>query len=261
VRPLGSACSIASECASNYCVDGVCCESACDSPCAVCSAKTGHCDGRAAKGTLPAAGHRPCSGSGVSATCAGACDGTSTDCAYPNVETLCEGTTCVATQLVPYKCNGAGLCLATTPTQCADQFACNAKGTACLAACVTNADCAPGAACDPTQGRCNPSGTRCLDSNTRLDSDGTARSCFPGVCVVAGCVYDCTEVNQCAFGATCLNNRCSPPGDGDQSIQQKSGCAAAPGPTPARVEWLAAAFFAMGWSRRRAGGRRRKLDV
>jgi hypothetical protein len=36
--PVGDSCTSGGDCASGFCVDGVCCESACDGPCQACSA-------------------------------------------------------------------------------------------------------------------------------------------------------------------------------------------------------------------------------
>jgi uncharacterized membrane protein YgcG len=92
----GVACSSATACASGFCVDGVCCESACDGKCVSCNqaARAGKCSGYAA-GSDPendcGRGQPPCR-----STCngAGACD-------YPQ-----WGTPCLS---VGY-CDGAGLC-------------------------------------------------------------------------------------------------------------------------------------------------------
>jgi hypothetical protein len=92
----GVACASASACASGFCVDGVCCESACDGKCVSCNqtARAGKCSGYAI-GSDPenecGRGQPPCR-----STCngAGACD-------YPGY-----GTPCLS---VGY-CDGAGLC-------------------------------------------------------------------------------------------------------------------------------------------------------
>lgn len=44
-KPLALGCSANSECASGFCVDGVCCENACDGQCSVCNAagNAGYC--------------------------------------------------------------------------------------------------------------------------------------------------------------------------------------------------------------------------
>ena|GEM_PF-3032678 len=62
-RPNGDACSDGATCASGHCVDGVCCESACDGVCEACDVaeQTGLCVAYAA-GTDPA---NECSGDGV----------------------------------------------------------------------------------------------------------------------------------------------------------------------------------------------------
>jgi len=95
----GTACSSASTCASGFCVDGVCCENACDGTCVSCNQA-----GRAGKCSAYAQGSDPeteCTfGLGVCrATCngAGACD-------YPRAGTPC-GTGCQS-------CDGNGMCVA-----------------------------------------------------------------------------------------------------------------------------------------------------
>ena len=92
----GVACTSASVCASGFCVDGVCCESACDGKCVSCNqdARAGKCSAYAA-GSDPEndcdSGHDPCR-----STCngAGACD-------FPRL-----GTVCGPCEI----CNGVGLC-------------------------------------------------------------------------------------------------------------------------------------------------------
>lgn len=52
-RALGTACNGGSQCASNYCADGVCCQTACNQACQVCAAGTGKC------GSVTSAQDRP----------------------------------------------------------------------------------------------------------------------------------------------------------------------------------------------------------
>jgi hypothetical protein len=93
----GLTCSSASDCASGFCVDGVCCENACDGKCVSCNQANlaGKCSGYAA-GSDPenecGRGHPSCR-----STCngAGACD-------YPQ-----WGTPCGSIEV----CDGAGLCI------------------------------------------------------------------------------------------------------------------------------------------------------
>jgi hypothetical protein len=92
----GQACAAAADCASGFCVDGVCCADACAGPCASCSQT-----GRAGKCTPFAAGTDPqneCGkGSGV---CKSTCDGVGA-CVFPANTVYCDQ--CML-------CNGRGDC-------------------------------------------------------------------------------------------------------------------------------------------------------
>ena len=70
VKNDGKACSVDSECASTMCVDDVCCETLCDSPCNDCALEesVGICSPVAPAVTDPACGVGTCDGAG---TCAG----------------------------------------------------------------------------------------------------------------------------------------------------------------------------------------------
>jgi hypothetical protein len=113
----GTACSSASACASGFCVDGVCCENACDGTCVSCNQS-----GRAGKCSAYSQGSDPeteCTfGLGACrATCngAGACD-------YPRAGTPC-GTGCRS-------CDGNGMCAdAPDASSCATGGAGGAGGT------------------------------------------------------------------------------------------------------------------------------------
>ena len=113
----GTTCSSASACASGFCVDGVCCENACDGTCVSCNQS-----GRAGKCSAYAQGSDPeneCTfGLGACrATCngAGACD-------YPRAGTPC-GTGCQS-------CDGNGMCVdAPDASSCASGGAGGAGGT------------------------------------------------------------------------------------------------------------------------------------
>jgi len=90
------ACSSATACASGFCVDGVCCESACDGKCVSCNqaASAGRCTGYAA-GSDP---ENEC-GRGQP-LCRSTCNGAGA-CDYPQV-----GTPCGTVEI----CDGAGTC-------------------------------------------------------------------------------------------------------------------------------------------------------
>ena len=84
LKPQGSTCTSDNECQSGYCVDGYCCNWACDGTCM-------HCDYSADPGTCYyyLAGEDPeneCYGTG---TCGGTCNG-SGSCQYPSTSVTCS---------------------------------------------------------------------------------------------------------------------------------------------------------------------------
>ena len=146
-KGLGQPCAAGSECASSFCVDGVCCESACEGKCSFCAlpnapgrcqnAPLGSLDPRAAAGVTDP--NRICADEGV-ASCGqnGRCDGEGGCQRYP------DGSMCT-----PESCDRAthrysvGLCLAGICNpggrDCAP-YTCN--GNNCALRCASTADCA-----------------------------------------------------------------------------------------------------------------------
>jgi hypothetical protein len=100
----GAACGSASACASGFCTDGVCCESACDGTCESCNqaARAGQCSPHAV-GSDP---EGECDSG--SDPCRSTCDGTGS-CDYPE-----WGTPCGPCE----QCDGAGICTPSTPFTC-----------------------------------------------------------------------------------------------------------------------------------------------
>ncbi len=100
------------ECASGYCFDGVCCDSACGGTCEACAepGSIGTC--LAVKGA-PRTGRAPCVGAGTA--CGGQCDGTAPfSCAFPSADVTC-GAGCAGASV--QRCDGAGssACVAPAP--------------------------------------------------------------------------------------------------------------------------------------------------
>lgn len=152
VAPLGpgAACSEARQCGTGHCVDGVCCDTACDGRCEACAepGRAGTCSPvqGAPRGARPA-----CATDGTA--CGGACDGSGrAACAYPGAETACRAATCgggVASS--PSACVGSGACPASAVLPCG-LYTCGPE--ACRVGCAGDADCAEGAAC--AAGACVP---------------------------------------------------------------------------------------------------------
>jgi hypothetical protein len=154
----GRTCLAASDCGSGYCVDGVCCGSACTGTCQACSAarKGSGFDGVCGTTRIGTDPDDECSDQGA-ASCgtSGSCDGSGACQRYP------AGTVCS----LAYECGGAGTC----PTACGPS---NASGDA---SCVSHYYCdgvGPGA-CQPANG----TGSACA----------RGRECASGVCASNAC--------------------------------------------------------------------------
>jgi hypothetical protein len=103
----GQACTSRTQCASDFCVDGVCCDSGCGSHCMACNqpGRMGQCSPFAA-GTDP---ESECGkGDGV---CKSTCDGVG-NCVFPQTNVTCGN--CL-------KCDGFGMCTSYDPF-CRDPF-------------------------------------------------------------------------------------------------------------------------------------------
>jgi hypothetical protein len=208
----GAACGAGAECATNLCVDGVCCENSCVGPCKACAmAKTGQADGTCADIAMGTDPDSECAGS--LACMAGTCsmplaNGTqcmiAAECASGFcVDSVCCNSACSATCLA---CTAAiagqgvdGTCtpvkINTDPqNECTGALNCNGS-SGCFkglgAPCANGAECASGACTDGV----------CCD---------TACSGLCKACNVAGMAGTCSNIpagtdpaNECAGAATC----------------------------------------------------------
>jgi hypothetical protein len=178
-------------CQSGACVDGVCCNNACNGLCLACTAARkgsgmdGQCGGVKA-GTDPDA---ECADQGA-ASCGtnGSCDGGGACQRYGN-GTACLGASCAdATTLnKPHTCNGSGSCVTPSPsTQGCVPFVC--ASNACGTSCANDGQCAPGFVC---------SGGSCAAKLPQGSSCASSGQCQSGFCVDAFCC-------DTACGAACL---------------------------------------------------------
>jgi MYXO-CTERM domain-containing protein len=252
----GQTCSYSdSECSSGHCVDGVCCDAACNGTCESCiNSQTGQTTG-ACKPIIPAAGftgdcfNADVSTCGTTGLCngAGACQlfAASTQCqdlascASPtsrNIPDTCDGSgSCVdkGTQACAtgYSCqNGACNTQCTSDAQCASDYWCDTVNKVCLAdrnqgqscardaACSGNANCVDGVCCDSA---CSGTCRSCLKNQTGLAQDG-----------LCGNILDDTDpANECAadvgYPASCkAPGLCD--GAGACRVYAKSGVVSAP---------------------------------
>jgi hypothetical protein len=192
----GAQCQTGPECASAFCVDNVCCNSACSGQCQGCAEPT-HAGACLTVTGAPRGSRAACNG--TQAICAGTCGGSSaTQCAYPTV--TCGAQSCSSgVKTAAVTCNGGGQCATPLTTTCAS--GCNAAGTDCLI-CGSGLAACNGICCLSGQGCC---GGVCVDTTSNVQMCG--KSCT--VCptpdrAIATC-------NQGACGTTCVGGapKCS----------------------------------------------------
>jgi hypothetical protein len=130
--PRGAVCQHNDECASGFCADGVCCNTACRGPCASCGLPgyLGTCT-PVASGAVDPRG--VCVDQGA-ASCGtmGRCDGGGACALYP-AGTACAPESCVGDVFTPFhRCDGRGTCVRPAPLSCAPYVCGNNR---CVAPC------------------------------------------------------------------------------------------------------------------------------
>ncbi len=145
-------CAKASDCSTGFCVDGVCCDTACEDKCHSCALLTspGKC-------TLAPIGVDLRSDCGPANTCLGTCDGKG-QCIGAGTGTMCGRNRCVtsSTGAGPAYCASAGAKCPTAdvvPFDCAP-YICEPAFGACRTECIASSDCANGFVCDVNTRTC-----------------------------------------------------------------------------------------------------------
>jgi len=167
----GAACTISDECATKFCVDGVCCDTACTGKCQACSAAR--------------------KGSGSSGTCGSTADGGTPrtgECAAAS----CSSSTLTGAQV----CDGAGACKAGPVTSCG-LYACEATTAACRTTCTDSTHCSPAGWCDA--GVCKAD----LDNGAACTSGAQCKTnnCVDGVCCDTACTGKCQACSAAKKGS------------------------------------------------------------
>jgi len=199
----GQACTIAIDCASSLCVDGVCCDKACTGSCEACdvSGALGTCSPVASG---PPHGARMCAGGFACA--AGACLSGCTDDAQCSSTSFCESGACKAKKAEKETCSrpaecASGECVAgTCGRACTDDAKCGVEfcdGTRCVPKKANGVACGRAGECTSAS---------CIDGFCC----GEARSCAPYTCGSAGCRTTCEDAAHCTTGSECREGKCVP---------------------------------------------------
>jgi subtilisin-like proprotein convertase family protein len=224
-KALGQTCTGANQCLSGQCVDGYCCNTACNAACESCSTNPGtcsfhplgsdpenncplcwSCSGTNNSCVLVPTGTDPandCDGTSET-TCGldGTCDGSGACRLWPNA-TVCLPQYCLASvRYLSDLCNGTGTCI-DQGTQSCNGYACNAAGTDCRTACSEDGHCSEGFWCNTGVSQCQPKkadGQNCGGGNQCLSS-----FCTDGVCCNAPCGGTCKACNVAGSVGACTN--------------------------------------------------------
>ncbi|MFK7988550.1 MAG: DNRLRE domain-containing protein [Sandaracinaceae bacterium] len=195
-RSNGTSCTAGNQCASDQCVDGVCCNTACTDQCAACNngGSVGTCSARSGAPLSPRTACTDTDSDG----CDGTCNGSLTSaCTYPSG--VCRTQSCAGSSLTEAaSCNGNGSCPAMVTNPCPGNFACQ-TGTACRTSCGIDAHCASGNYCDA--GSCVPleaNGTSCSMGN-----ECASTLCVDGVCCDGTCTGQCEACDVAGSLGTC----------------------------------------------------------
>ena len=224
-KVIGSPCNADVECASDYCVDGVCCNNQCDGDCencniegqgGICSFHGNMTDPEDDCGTC-----KLCNGAGscnptlsgfdskddcqyfASATCQlnGYCDGLG-DCAFWDETTICEIQACTGSTLTNTDyCDGDGVCLETGSESCCP-YTCGNGTDACRNSCSTDDHCCVGNYCHGASCIAKKvDGGPCANGN-----ECSSGFCVDGFCCNEACDGDCRSCSTAGSEGTCTNH-------------------------------------------------------
>ena len=194
----GAACGCDADCGSGFCVDGLCCNSACTETCKACNtpAAPGICSFVAAGGAPRSSAVCP---SSPPAMCGldGTCDGKGGCRNYP-LGTVCQAGTCAGASVGGIRiCDGAGSCNAGPSTPCAP-FNCDGKTNACIETCASDGDCVANVKC--VNGSC---GLKPIGSSCASDAQCANGFCADKICCNTACTGACVSCNQSGRIGTC----------------------------------------------------------
>jgi hypothetical protein len=192
----GGTCTSASQCASGFCVDGVCCNEACGGACRSCALSS-------ARGTctpIPANtvdNRKVCQDQGAgSCGTNGRCDGAGGCAKYAN-GTVCGAEKCVSNVYTGVPTCNAGQCVAPASRACLP-FACN--GTKCFDACTTSTNCVSPNVCNG-----NSCGKKLPGAPCSAATECASAVCAQGFCCATSCNAACKSCGLPGTEGACTN--------------------------------------------------------
>jgi hypothetical protein len=192
----GRGCTSNAACASGLCVDGFCCNSACQGSCQACDApgKEGSC-------TLVPLGQDPDDECAMqpAASCGldGTCDGQGNCARYPAGAECIPGSCSAGVERASGACNGTGTCMMGA-TQSCPSGVCN--GASCGATCTASSQCQPGFYCEGGNCRLKLAIAAACTSSAACASG----HCVDGVCCATECTQSCYACNLAGSAGSCV---------------------------------------------------------
>jgi hypothetical protein len=210
----GKTCTQNTDCTSNSCADGFCCDVPCSGLCQACSTAK---KGSGVNGVCGAikAGTDPDMECTLQAACAqnGFCDGTGACQLFASgttcVQNFCTGTVLSKTDT----CNGSGTCVDAGTQDCAPYLCSGPMGAAaCTTTCASDAGCAPAATT-----YC--AGNACLARKVQGSVCGAAHECLSnfcadGFCCDTACNGTCMACSAALKQSAVMNGTCGAAKDG-----------------------------------------------
>lgn len=194
----GTTCTGGGECATQHCVEGVCCNTACTGLCQSCRKSAQGATGT--EGTCgPVLANTDPNGdcaTDAPTSCGkdGTCNGAGA-CKLYGTTTVC-GSTCASATQTTLLCNGTGACTTpgatkpcVNPAQCADAVQCSTK-------CQTKNDCSAGNYC--VGAMCTPQKTK--GQACAVDDECDTAHCADNVCCDAACSGKCEACTSALKG-------------------------------------------------------------
>lgn len=245
------------ECASGFCIDGACCNTACNALCQACSAalkQSGIADGACGPAKDHTNPHKDACAMDAPATCGadGMCDGKGGCRLYYPTGTSCgpDASCQDGAQTTATTCDGVGTCAPPSTSPCG-AYGCGA--TACNTSCLGDSDCASGRC---VQQQCIFSATCAVDGHTVVDLAGNPKDCAPYVCAGGSCVTMCGSVDDCVSPSICdVSGKCIAP---PSNLADAGGCSIGRAGARDAEGVVGAALIAMGFA---AAALRRRRSV
>ncbi len=194
----GTVCDRTVQCQTGYCVDSVCCNSACEGTCQACSITyTGVASGQCVNTTAGVDPHNQCDqDSPTSCGQTGLCSNNGA-CASYGTSTACGNPSCIGNESRPRTCSSVGHCEPSANGTSCGAYLCQTSSGSCLAGCTNDTDCSTGYWCNAAQGKCL---AKQASGACTSDTQCKAGHCVDEFCCDTACPGTCQACSSAKKG-------------------------------------------------------------